>query len=92
MRSADLERWGDVYRGVVGDSDSLGIGDSRRVVDAQDGGEVSRKPNKAGSYQKFACPLCSKVVKRHVSRGVRTVVSWCAEMGKTVLLEKVSPS
>ena len=50
---------------------------------------MSRKPCRAGSYAKFSCPLCGKVVKRHVPKTSRSVVSWCAEKGKTVLLERV---
>ncbi len=50
---------------------------------------MSRKPTRAGSYAKFKCPLCDKVVKRHVPKTCRTVVSWCATKGKQVLLDRV---
>lgn len=53
---------------------------------------MSRKPSRAGTYKKFACPLCDKVVKRHVPYACRSVVSWCEKAGKQVLLELHDPS
>ena len=50
------------------------------------------KPSRAGSYAKFRCPLCEKVVKRHVSKGTRSVVSWCESKSKTVQLTRVKDS